>query len=68
MSNNVKKMQIIKMLALKQKVGHHFMKRGDNVSKGGNHQSDFLFSFSINKFQSFFVSRMSVEEKFMEKL
>jgi uncharacterized protein YlxW (UPF0749 family) len=37
MSNNLKKVQIIKILALKQKMKHHFMKRGDNVSKGGNH-------------------------------
>jgi len=49
------KIQIIKTLALNQKVRCHFMKRGDNVSKGDNHQSDFLFSFFINKFQ-FFLS------------
>jgi len=53
MSNNLKKIQIIKMLALKQKMRHHFMKRGDNVSKGGNHHDDSLFSFSIIKFQLF---------------
>jgi hypothetical protein len=53
MLNKLKKMQIIKMLALKQKIRHKFMKRGDNVSKGGNHHNDYLFSFSINKFQLF---------------
>jgi hypothetical protein len=62
------KIQIIKTLALNQKVRCHFMKRGDNVSKGDNHQSDFLFSFFINKFQFFLVSRMNVEKGFVEKL
>jgi len=33
MLNKLKKIQIIKMLALKQKIRHKFMKRGDNVSK-----------------------------------
>ncbi len=37
MLNNLKKMQIIKTLALKQKVKRHFMKCGDNISKGGKH-------------------------------
>jgi len=37
MSNNLKKIQIIKMMALKQKVKHHFMKCGDNISEGGKH-------------------------------
>jgi hypothetical protein len=37
MSNNIKKIQIIETLAVKRKVRRHFMKRGDNVSKGGNH-------------------------------
>jgi hypothetical protein len=37
MSNNLKKIQIIKMMTLKQKMKHHFTKRGDNVSEGGNH-------------------------------
>jgi hypothetical protein len=46
----------------------HFMKRGDNISEGGNHQSDFLFSFFINNFQSFFVSRLSAEEILVDKL
>jgi hypothetical protein len=44
------------------------MKRGDNASKGDKHYNDFLFSFSTSKFQSFFVSKMSVEESLMEKL
>ncbi len=50
MSNNLKKIQIIKMMALKQKVKCHFMKCGDNISEGGKHQNDSLFSFSTNKF------------------
>jgi hypothetical protein len=58
----------IKVLALKWKMKHHFMKQGDYVSKGDKHQSDSLFSFSISKFQSFFVSRMSVEESLVGKL
>jgi hypothetical protein len=37
MSNNLKKIQIIKMMTLKQIVKHHFMKRGDNISEGDNH-------------------------------
>jgi hypothetical protein len=53
MSNNLKKIQIIKMLALKQKMKHQFMKRGDSVSRGDNHHNDYLFSFPISKFQLF---------------
>ncbi len=56
------------MMALKQKVKHHFMKCGDNISKGGKHYNNSLFLFSKNKFQSCFVSRMSVEESLVEKL
>ncbi len=44
------------------------MKRGDSVLKGNNHQSNFLFSFFISRFQSFFIFRMSVEKSFMENL
>jgi hypothetical protein len=44
------------------------MKRGDNVLEGDNYQNDFLFSFSINRFQSFFISRMSTEKSLVEKL
>jgi hypothetical protein len=51
------------MLTLKRKVKCHFMKIGDNVSKGDNQHNDSLFSFSTNKFQSFFISGMSVEGK-----
>jgi len=54
MLNNTKKMKIIKMLALKQKVKCHFMKKSDNISSGDNHQSHFLFSFFINKFHLLF--------------
>ncbi len=46
---------------------HHFMKQGDNASKG-NKYYDSSFLFSINRFQSFFVSKMSVEESLVEKL
>ncbi len=44
------------------------MKWGDNVSEDNKNYSDFLFSFSTTKFHSFFVSRMNVEESFMDKL
>jgi hypothetical protein len=54
-SKILKKGQIIKVLALKQKVKCHFMKWGDCVSKGGKHYNDYFFSFSTNKFQ-FFLS------------
>ncbi len=37
MSNNLKKIQIIKMMALKQKEKCHFMKRSDNILEGGKH-------------------------------
>jgi hypothetical protein len=53
--NNVKKIQIVKMLALKRKVKRHFMKQGDNTSKGSKHYNDSLFLFSTSKFQ-FFLS------------
>jgi len=56
------------MLALKQKVKHHFMKRGDNVLESNNHHNDFLFSFSTSMFQLFFVSKMSTKKSFVEKL
>jgi hypothetical protein len=66
--NNVKKIQIIKMLALKRKVKRHFMKQGDNTSKGSKHYNDSLFLFSTSKFELFFVSKMNVEKSFVEKL
>jgi hypothetical protein len=44
------------------------MKRGDNVLQGGNHQNNYLFSFSTSKFRLFFVSIMNVEESLVEKL
>jgi hypothetical protein len=67
MLNNLKKIQIIKTLALKWKVRPHFMKRGDNILKGGNHQNDFLFSFPISKFQSF-LSLFECWKSLVEKL
>jgi len=66
-SNNVKKIQIIKTLALKWKVKRHFMKWNDNALEGDKHYGNF-FLFYTNRFQLFFVSKMSVEESFMEKL
>jgi hypothetical protein len=66
--NNLKKIKIIKMLALKRKVKHHFMKQGDNASKGGKHYNNSLLSFSTSRFQSFFVSRMNAKKSFMENL
>jgi hypothetical protein len=44
------------------------MKQGDNASKGGKYYNDYLFIFSTSRFQLFFVSKMSGEEKFVEKL
>jgi len=49
MSNNLKKIQIIKTLALKRKVKRHFMKRGDYVSEGNKHHSDYLFLLYTSK-------------------
>ncbi len=46
----------------------HFMKRGDSVLEGDNYQNDSLFSFSINRFQSFFISKMNTKESLVEKL
>jgi hypothetical protein len=37
MSNNLKKIQIIKALALKQKLKCHFMQQGDYISEGYKH-------------------------------
>ncbi len=68
MLNNLKKIKIIKMLALKRKVKHHFMKQGDNTSEGGKHYNNSLLSFSTSMFQSFFVSRMNAKFFFMENL
>jgi hypothetical protein len=44
------------------------MKQGDNALKGGKHYNNYLFSFSTSRFQSFFISKMSVEESFVENL
>jgi hypothetical protein len=55
-------------MALKRKVKRHFMKRGDYVSKDNKHHNNSLFLFSTSKFQSFFISKMGVEESFVEKL
>jgi hypothetical protein len=39
----MKKIEIIKTLALKQKMKCHFMKQGDNVLEGDKHHNDSLF-------------------------
>jgi hypothetical protein len=67
-NNNQKKIQIIEMMVIKRKVKRHFMKKSDNVSNGGNHQNNSLFSFSTSRFQFFLISRMSAEESIVEKL
>jgi hypothetical protein len=56
------------MLTLKQKEKCHYMKQDDYMSKGGKEQSASSISFSTSNSLSFFVSRMSVEENFVEKL
>jgi hypothetical protein len=66
-SKKEEKRQIIKTLTLKQKVKCHFMKSCDCISEGDKQYSDFLF-FSTSRFLLVFVSRMSVEESFVEKL
>jgi hypothetical protein len=67
-SKNQKKGQIIKTLTLKQKMKRHFTKRDGCISEGGKQQIASSFSFSANKFLSFFVSKMSAKEIFVEKL
>jgi hypothetical protein len=44
------------------------VKQGDNVLEGSKHYNDYLFLFFTSRLQSFFVSRMSAEESFVEKL
>jgi hypothetical protein len=44
------------------------MKRDDNASKGDKHYNDSLFLFSTSKFQSFFISKMNVEQSLVENL
>jgi hypothetical protein len=56
------------MLTLKQKVKCHFMKRNEYISEGNKEQNNSLFSLFVSKLLSFFVSRMSAEEIFVEKL
>jgi hypothetical protein len=56
------------MLTLKRKVKHHFMKWKKYISEGCKDQNASLFLFSTSKWLSVFVSKMSVEESFVEKL
>jgi hypothetical protein len=44
------------------------MKRSDNILEGSNHQKWLFISFFTSKFQSFFASKMNVEESLVEKL
>jgi hypothetical protein len=63
-----KKAQIIKTLTLKWKMKQHFMKQDDYSLKGGKQHSASSFSFSINKFLSFFVSIMNLQNKVLLKI
>jgi hypothetical protein len=47
---------------------HCITKRDDCILEGDKQYNTSSFSFYVNKFLSFFVSRMSVEESFVEKL
>jgi hypothetical protein len=44
------------------------MKQGDNTLEGDKQYNDFLFSFFTSGFQSFCVSRLSVEKSLVKKL
>jgi hypothetical protein len=46
----------------------YFIKRDDCILEGDKQQSTFSFSLSTNKFLSFFISKMNVEESFIKKL
>jgi len=46
----------------------YFIKRDDYILEGDKQQSTFSFSLSTNKFLSFFISKMNVEESFIKKL
>jgi hypothetical protein len=67
-SKNKKKWQIIQTLTLKQKVKHHYTKRGDGIFDVDKEQNDYSFSFFVNKFLTFYISKMSTKENFVEKL
>jgi hypothetical protein len=53
-SKNKKKGQVIHMLALKQKVQHHYMKQDDGVSIIGKEHNNYLFLFFVKNFLLFF--------------
>jgi hypothetical protein len=44
------------------------MKQNDYISKGYKQHTASSFLFSANRFLSFFVSKINVEESFIEKL
>ncbi len=46
----------------------YFIKQDDYILEGDKQQSTFSFSLSTNKFLSFFISKMNVEESFIKKL
>jgi hypothetical protein len=63
-SKNKKK----KTLTLRWKVKCDFIKQDDFILEGGKQHSASSFLFFTNKYLSFFVSKMIVEESFVEKL
>ncbi len=68
MSKNQKKGKIIKTLTSKRKVKCHYMKQDDRISTSEKQQNSSSFLFSLNKFLSFIVSKMSTKDSFVEKL
>jgi hypothetical protein len=67
-SKNKKKGQIIETLTLKQKVKHCYTKRNDGVFTVDKEHKNFSFLFVVNMFLLFSISRMNIEESFIEKL
>jgi hypothetical protein len=66
-SKNKKNGQIIKTPTLKQKLKHHYTKRNDGVFAVNKEHSNFSL-FVVNRFLMFSISRLNVEESFIEKL
>jgi hypothetical protein len=65
---NKKKGQVIQTLTLKQKVKRHYTRRYDGVFTTSKAHNNFSFSFFANKFMSFSIYKMNVEESFVENL
>jgi hypothetical protein len=55
-------------LTLKWKMKCNYTKRDDGVYANDKEQKNSSFLFFANKFLSFSISRMSIEESFVEKL